>query len=224
MQVDPFITKTNQRVEIKPDVTGIYPKARAFMQGWVRAQKRDDLGYPMIYVEWDKTHWAYSGEADGWTMEAHFNLVEEPIVEEKKKLPEGLEDALFNAMSRALEAYGDKDQPAEESTSDDAGPNAETFGLNRDLSVSDSEPPTYQQMLQEAFEAASNAEAFYMVVATKHNAGNTNEIIMPHFFSQYQREDAMILLEATLSDLGAQAHAAEAFRRIQEIREQKKDE
>lgn len=45
-------------------------------EGWIRAQKVDEFGYPHIYVVWDKAHWAYNGAPDKWTWEGHFDKVE----------------------------------------------------------------------------------------------------------------------------------------------------
>lgn len=64
-------------VELLPDRENVYKRAVAGTRGTIRASKRDDFGYQKVYIEWDKAHWRYNGEADGWTLAAHFRPVED---------------------------------------------------------------------------------------------------------------------------------------------------
>src|SRR5215210_1854477 len=77
--------EVGQRVRLVKDA--LYPLALHGMEGWIRKRNRDNLGYPMVYIEWDKDHWAYNGEGDEWTMEAHFEAVEDKVDEERKEDP-----------------------------------------------------------------------------------------------------------------------------------------
>lgn len=60
-----------QRVELIPGREGVYKSAVAGSQGVIKHRKVDDEGFPMVFVEWDKSHWRYAGEDDGWTYESH---------------------------------------------------------------------------------------------------------------------------------------------------------
>lgn len=63
-------------VELKPGTEVVYPRALAGMRGVVRGLKEDDAGFGQAYIEWDKEHWRYNGEQDGWTFATHFRPVE----------------------------------------------------------------------------------------------------------------------------------------------------
>lgn len=84
MEKQEHVTEPNQRVRLKPDgQDALYTKACAGSEGWVRRQKVDDLGYPMVWIEWDKDHWTYNGEPDRWAMEAHFDPIQEAKMSEQ---------------------------------------------------------------------------------------------------------------------------------------------
>lgn len=64
-------------VELVPGAETVYPRALAGMRGIVRGLKDDDgYGFPQAFIEWDKQHWRYNGEKDGWTYASHFRPVE----------------------------------------------------------------------------------------------------------------------------------------------------
>src|SRR4051812_27694283 len=66
------------RIRLRGDKTGVYDLARAGAEGWIRARTLDPVGeFPMVYVEWDKDHWAYNGQSDIWTYEDHFERANE---------------------------------------------------------------------------------------------------------------------------------------------------
>jgi hypothetical protein len=69
-------TRINQRVRLKIDGQDrLYQSACAGAEGWVRKQDHDSLGYPRVFIEWDKDHWTFSGEPDRWALDAHFEPV-----------------------------------------------------------------------------------------------------------------------------------------------------
>jgi hypothetical protein len=208
MEKIPFKTNKDDRVRIKADATSVYPKARAYMEGWVRRQTRDELGYPLIYVEWDKDHWAYSGESNGWAMESHFDLVqtEENMADEKKYSQDEIADILAKVLNEVV--------PRETDVKYDGGSPEPSEDLAED---------TYEESVQKAFQVASEGEAFFLFVAKKE--GTTNVAYIPYSFSDARdhQSPAVPLLEATLSDVGAQAHAASAFREIRQMTEEGND-
>lgn len=57
--------------------TGVFVGCRAKVK-----DKRDDsVGFPHIFIEWDKDDWRYEGMEDGWTFENHFRKVPQRISE-----------------------------------------------------------------------------------------------------------------------------------------------
>lgn len=68
--------EVGMKVELLPGREDVYPRAVAAMRGVVRGLKKDRHGYPQAYIDWDKEHWRYNNEEDGWTFAAHFRPVE----------------------------------------------------------------------------------------------------------------------------------------------------
>lgn len=99
------------RLELKPEVRHLYEKAVPGMRGWAKNVKIDDYGFPLVYVQWDKDHWRYTGEEDGWTFQDHFNVIgyREPTSEEldKQKLKERQE--YYDLVMEAAQAASDSD-------------------------------------------------------------------------------------------------------------------
>lgn len=71
------------KVELLPGRDEVYRYAVSGSRGIVTKQKIDDYGFPMIYIEWDKDHWRFNGEPDGWTFASHFQVIEDPEPEEE---------------------------------------------------------------------------------------------------------------------------------------------
>lgn len=111
------------KVELVPGAETVYPRALAGMQGIVRGTKDDDFGFPQAFIEWDKNHWRYNGEQDGWTFASHFRPVEneepeiigaeihdvpatpprQPTEEEEQRIAKYI-DAIGRAFERASES------------------------------------------------------------------------------------------------------------------------
>jgi hypothetical protein len=49
----------------------------------IKDKREDEVGYPHIFVEWDKDDWRYHGMPDGWTYENHFRKVPKRITEKQ---------------------------------------------------------------------------------------------------------------------------------------------
>lgn len=64
-------------VELLPGREEVYQRALAGSRGVIRASKVDDYGYEKVYIEWDKDHWRYNGEPNGWTYASHFQVAED---------------------------------------------------------------------------------------------------------------------------------------------------
>jgi hypothetical protein len=185
-------TRLNSRVRIKGDVTHMYPAARAYGEARVKGKRHDDLGYPLIFVEWDKDHWAYSGEEDGWTLEAHFDLVEDQM-EEKD---------LVKALSDLVKKFERKEEPEEVNVENIDDPDDE---------------PSYDEMLEAALEDARDGEGFVVFVARKEAVGDT-ELVVPHIYRHSRRDDAALMLDAVMADTAAQTYASLAFMIIEKAK------
>jgi hypothetical protein len=180
-------TKKDQRVVIKDEATHMYPMARAYNEGWVRRQQHDHLGYPLIYVEWDKDHWAYSGEEDRWVMEAHFDPVEDSMAEDKyNNLLKALADVVAQAQS--------DEAPASEPVPDE-------------LEEKDKEL-TYEYVLQRGAEAAAKGSGYLLFVAHKEEL-NGHEVTIPILFMHSKDDEGALLVDAAAAD-----HVAHSAQRL----------
>lgn len=64
--------KLDSLVELLDQYSDVYPASPTGARGWVRARREMPKSDPEVYIEWDKDHWRYHGEFDGWTFEHHF--------------------------------------------------------------------------------------------------------------------------------------------------------
>lgn len=111
-----------QRVELAPGMEEVYPKAAAGMRGTIRGFTEDEYNFDRCYVEWDREHWRYNGEADLWAYPSHFRPAQvdgdhDLLGAEEQDIPtvpnisdEDLEeeyiDQIMTACDRASEANG----------------------------------------------------------------------------------------------------------------------
>lgn len=67
----------DQMVELLDQYSDVYPSSPTGARGWVRGKRQLSKSDPEVYIEWDKTHWRYQNERDGWTFEHHFKPVDD---------------------------------------------------------------------------------------------------------------------------------------------------
>jgi hypothetical protein len=190
--IQPHRFKKDQRVRLLGEASNLYPMATALMEGWVRALDHDKFGYPVVFIEWDKTHWAYNGERDDWTFESHFEPTND-LEEEKVENPEqpNIPDILARMFAGAME---NKNNESESSIGD----------------LSDW--PTRAELNETLDEAIPHArEADAVMVLTVRRDGDT---LVPALATCFLNPEAALLLEAQLSRLGAIAHADAAAQLI----------
>ncbi len=101
----------NTRVRLKDGVDPDFYDgfSRTGNEGWVRKTKHDSYGYPRVFIQWDKDHWAYNGQEDTWTWEGHFEMAQEH---------DSLEDELMPVVSKFVKELATTlrgKQPPEES-------------------------------------------------------------------------------------------------------------
>lgn len=199
MQKQEHGTKVNQRVRLKSDgQDSLYVAAFSGGEGWVRKQDHDSHGYPIVYIEWDKDHWTYSGEPDKWALDAHFEPVEESTVGEDKQIPEELQGLFL----KLLEEYQNSQKDKVESTP------AEAEGLE------------YKTLLAEAYEAAKEAEAFLVIAVGDGGEIDGYPAFLPMVFSNYKNEDVGAILESYLAMILAKGY----YGRVADIIKTKHDE
>lgn len=190
----------DQRVKLLGDPSNLYPLAGVGSEGWVRRLDHDSLGYPIIYVEWDKDHWTYNGERDEWTLEAHFEAVKEEEMAEPKKDDDPLQRLLEEALK------------GEQSPTKDRN-------VIRTMMESVKWPSKHAltETLTEAARQATNDEAFMLITVHKDEDGN----LIPTIASCFTSPESAILLEAQLSRLAAIAHSDLAGNMIHGIMEER---
>jgi len=203
-----FRFKPNERVRLKGEPSNLYERAYVGSEGWVRERKMDPVGFPIVKIEWDKSHWTYNGEKDMWTFEEHFESIDGAVKEmddEGKTFMDRL--AAFIAAEQAQQ----KQKPDEDASIID----------------NDDTEAKYNEVLEAATAYAKDCEAFLLVgVIRQHDeshAGRT--ILIPDIFAGYKSEDAGILLETQVSQLAAQFHQEIAGRVLGELmKEQRKND
>lgn len=111
----------HSRVALKDGADQVYIYALAGTEGWVRGTKEDPDGFELFRIEWDKDHWRYNGQPDGWTFAEHFKVIgppdpkteQEPEPDEDPELEdvemgaaneEGDLDAFMEALSEAFDS------------------------------------------------------------------------------------------------------------------------
>jgi hypothetical protein len=191
--------KIGDRVRIKDSVTHMYPRARVYNEGFVRALEHDKLGYPLIYVEWDRDHWAHSGEDDGWTDEAHFDLVEDQMADQDERF-----DALLSGLSNLLSSFQNEEKQDSAQAVPVETPQGETN-------------MTYDEVLAKATADAQDGDAFIVLVARPEEFSGT-EILAPHIYVHSKREDAALMLDACMADAVAQTYAGLVMKLIAEAK------
>src|SRR5436190_12058316 len=101
-----FRLPINSRVKLKDGIDPALYKGYSCTgnEGWIR-NRRQEMGYPQVLIEWDRNHWSYNGAPNCWTWEDHFDLIEGNMAENKKtqeekvrQITEGFVKALFSEM------------------------------------------------------------------------------------------------------------------------------
>src|SRR5438552_2393978 len=128
----------HSRVALKNGADSVYVFALAGSEGWVRDHKKDDDEFDLVLVEWDKDHWRYNGQPDGWTFASHFKIIGDPELPVEKD--DDKEEAAHE-VEELLAQLSEKSDPIEEQ--DDV--------------------EEFMEKLSDAMEAASESEGFFMV-------------------------------------------------------------
>lgn len=165
-------------VELKAGFDDVYAEATSGSRGTIRDRRSDKYGFKEIYVEWDKEHWRYHGEADGWTYENHFKPVARPD-----------------------ESLLDTDVPAPNAPEvcPDCG------GIHPDDDFQE-RAEVYFDFLGEALEEAADGEAFLVVTVKRERDENGQTRLTPVIMAASLDDEATAMIEAHLVNLAALAH------------------
>ena len=97
-------------VELLPGFDEVYRAATAGSRGSIKGIKEDDMGFLLVNIEWDKGHWTYAGQNDGWTFANHFAVVVENELicgsDEDPQAKDQYTEAIMDAFDEASESQG----------------------------------------------------------------------------------------------------------------------
>ena len=97
-------------VELLPGFDEVYRAATAGSRGSIKGIKEDDMGFLLVNIEWDKGHWTYAGQNDGWTFANHFAVVAENELicgsDEDPQAKDQYIEAIMDAFDEASESQG----------------------------------------------------------------------------------------------------------------------
>jgi hypothetical protein len=207
MQKQEHKVHENERVRLKSSgEDALYAFACAGSEGWVRKLDHDSMGYPMVFIEWDKDHWTYNGEPDKWAFEAHFDKIKEPNKMAETPTPNPQDFAQFMAAWQAWQASqqsGDQETPQLPQATDSPK-------INKD--------EAYKVIAGRAIETLEEADSFILVTVNResHEASDT-PVLIPRVFNFYKSTEGGLLVEMQLTKLGAIAHeelSVEAIRQV----------
>lgn len=178
--------KTNQRVRLKANgQDALYPMACAGSEGWIRKLDIDPLGYPMVYIEWDKNHWAYNGEQDRWTFESHFDPVEENDMSDQQGQTPPPEFVNFmNMMWQQFQASQSESEAAPEPP-----PLNEPEADESATPIATEEQ--FNQALAKSLDAAKESDAFILITVDRKALPNTSvPLLTPSIVTCYKTPES----------------------------------
>lgn len=193
MQKQEHRVRENQRVKLKSDgQDALYAFACAGSEGWVRKLDHDKMGYPMVFIEWDKDHWAYNGEPDKWAMEAHFDKIEDT-----EKMADTPPEDFQQFMQSMYNAWKGSQQTPENETVDveivdESKVNGEAV---------------FRKVVEKATEFLPTSDSFIVITVNREQPdGQDIPTLIPRVFNFYKTTEGGLLAEMQLSKLGAIAH------------------
>lgn len=183
-------TQKDQRVKLKS--TGedsLYAYACAGSEGWVREQQFDNMGYPMVYIEWDKDHWTYNGEPDRWAFDSHFDVVEDGMSEAPNP-------ADFQAFMQDMFENWQKSQG-----SDGPEPESKPEPSKKDDSKA------FASAVEIASGALDKSDSFILITVTReHLDGHDIPTLTPRVLNFYRSPEGGLLAEMQLPKILQMSH------------------
>lgn len=183
--------KLDSLVELQDRYSNVYPLSPSGARGWVRARREMPKNDPEVFIEWDKSHWRYHGEKDGWTFEHHFRPVEDEVAS-IENAPNIMEQILAEAKRKIEE---------------DRCPNCGGFHDQQD---------EFLTTLHEAQDAALGSDGYFIITLTPRTQGEYT-VYEPQIHTQVLNETAQQLIEAQLVHIAVQLFEQRMLKHINNL-------
>lgn len=219
--MDGYKFPPNSRVRLRDgvDPSFYHGMAKTGNEGWVVARRKDNLGFPEIYIKWDPEHWAYNRQPDCWTYEGHFELVEMKRYMDNDKKKQAAHDLASQFADGIARLFSDDNQaePVPEPERE-----AESVHVVGDTPFASKEE-RYTASLQKAIQMLQQdgLESFVIVgvVRNPHRDAPKGELrtIVAH---DTLSTDAEIAVGAQTAQIAAQFHEASAILNLVQMSEE----
>ncbi len=186
--------KPNTRVKLRDgiDPTFYNGYSRVGNEGWIRKRKLDKHGYPQVFIEWDRNHWAYNGQQDGWTWENHFDSVGgEDMGETPKQEPE-FEENVRNITETFIKslfgALGVRSEPADD-------PDTVSIPLNDEID----DPDNWEDLAADAAQAIQQSPAYIVIALEPLTTPGAPDMMLPRVFCAARQEEYKLIAQSQLA-------------------------
>lgn len=210
----PFHFHKDQRVRLRD---GVDPNFYGGMsvtggEGWIRKLTREEkFGFPKVYIEWDKDHWAYNGAQDTWTWEGHFETAGE-IMAEDNEYEEFLAWKEFKKQQ--------KNPPSQDIESSKESFDEEILGM-----IENKEDLGFLTTLEKAMNGLTEAEAFVVVaVQRKKHPSVPQGVLVPLIYKDALSPDAELVGNMQIPSLASELYYELSVKQLAKIfKEEDKD-
>jgi hypothetical protein len=193
-------TRVKLREGVDPSLYGGF--SRVGNEGWIRKRKRDRYGYPQVFIQWDKDHWAYNGAEDGWTWEGQFEAVEEKEMAEAtqpnnqddtqehvRAITENFVQAIFGALGAPPAQVG--------APSDDIAEQSQAPVEDDESEGSDK----WEDLAAQASEALTGAPAYLLIALECAEVPGAPPMIIPRVFHAAREPEHALIVQSQLAHI-----------------------
>lgn len=182
----------NTRVKLRDGVDpSLYNGfSRVGNEGWIRKRRRDKYGYPQVFIQWDKDHWAYNSQEDGWTWEGQFEEVKDNKMNDNnqsKNLENQIRDITENFVSAIFSTLGQEKKS-------DSSPEAV---IEDDAANIDDTP--WEELSSEAIASLAKSRGYLLISLEDAEAENAPEMMIPRIFQACREPDYALIIQSQLS-------------------------
>lgn len=188
----PVNTRVKLRDGVDPSLYGGF--SRVGNEGWIRKRKRDKYGYPQVLIEWDKDHWAYNGQKDGWTWEGQFEAVEEKVMADAAP-NNNLEDQVRGITENFVKSLFTALNPQSETPPDDPDEGEEQ--------ASEGSSEEWDSLVSQAQESIGKSPAYLLVALEYTETPNVPPMIIPRVFHAAREPEHALVIQSQLAHLTA---------------------
>lgn len=189
-------TRVKLREGVDPSLYGGF--SRVGNEGWIRKRKRDRYGYPQVFIQWDKDHWAYNGAEDGWTWEGQFEAVEENQMadaaqpnnqDELQATVRGITENFVQAIFGALGAPAAQVEPPSDDIAEQPQADAEeSEGSDK-----------WEDLATQAGEAITTAPAYLVIALERAEVPGAPPMIIPRVFHAAREPEHALIVQSQLA-------------------------